>query len=66
MIERILRRLEVQSCTGFSRTGLYDAVAAGRFPRPVQLSARAVGWRESEVSAWIESRQQTKRRNSPD
>lgn len=26
------------------------------FPKPVRLSKRAVGWRASDISAWLESR----------
>ena len=28
----------------------------GRFPRPVSLGARAVGWIESELNEWIRER----------
>ena len=30
-----------------------DRVADGSFPQPIRLGARAVGWIESEVDAWI-------------
>jgi prophage regulatory protein len=29
----------------------------GDFPQPVKLGARIVAWRESDVSAWLESRE---------
>jgi prophage regulatory protein len=53
---RIVRRREVEDITGLSRSSLYRLAAAGQFPRPIQLSARAVGWRASDVAAWLESR----------
>jgi len=28
-------------------------VAQGKFPQPIRLGARAVGWLSSEVDAWI-------------
>ena len=56
MIDRILRRPEVERVTGLSRTSIYALIAQGRFPRPVKLGRQAVGWRESEIAAWIESR----------
>ena len=31
-------------------------MAEGKFPKPVKLGARAVGWVESEVTTWLESR----------
>lgn len=54
--DRIIRRPEVQAMTGLSRTGIWRAVQAGDLPAPVKLGARAVGWKLSEVQAWIESR----------
>ena len=52
----ILRRKQVQERIGLGRSSLYALIAAKQFPRPVQLSARAVGWREGDVIAWLESR----------
>jgi prophage regulatory protein len=40
--------------TGLSRSSIYLRVAQGTFPKQVSLGARAVGWRESDVEAWIE------------
>ena len=54
----ILRRPEVERRTGLSRSTLYAMMAEGVFPKPVRLGKRAVGWRESDVLAWLESRQQ--------
>ncbi len=53
----ILRRPQVQSATGLSCAAIYAAMSRGEFPRPVRLTAKAVGWRSTDVSAWIESRQ---------
>ena len=50
---RIVRLPDVQARTGLSRSTIYVRVAAGSFPKPVHLGARAVGWIESEVDAWI-------------
>jgi prophage regulatory protein len=52
----ILRRREVERRTGLSRTSLYERIAAGVFPRPVNLGGgQSVGWYEHEVQAWMES-----------
>ncbi len=56
MKETILRRPEVESRTGLSRSTLYTMMAEGNFPRPVKLGARAVGWAESEIAAWLDGR----------
>ena len=56
-IDRILRRKEVERLTGFGRSQIYALMVTGQFPRQIKLSARAVGWRESEVVAWLNTRQ---------
>ena len=52
----ILRRAQVQARTGLSRSTIYQYIQDGHFPRPLRLGPRAVGWLESEVSAWIAGR----------
>lgn len=51
--DRILRKSEVLARTGLSRTSMYRLAQEGKFPRPLKLGARASGWLESEVSAWM-------------
>lgn len=53
---RILRLPEVIARTGLSRATIYARMSQGRFPRPVSLGARAVGWIEAEIEAWIRER----------
>ena len=56
---RILRLNEVKVLTGLSRSTIYAEIAKGKFPRQVKLTgARSVGWYESAIAQWIESRQQ--------
>jgi prophage regulatory protein len=50
---RILRRPEVEARTGYPTSTLYTLMAAGKFPRPIKLSARAVGWDERKVEDHI-------------
>jgi len=40
----------------YSKPHLWRLWTAGRFPRPVKLSASRNAWLESDVDAWIESR----------
>ncbi|MEY8689641.1 MAG: helix-turn-helix transcriptional regulator [Leptothrix sp. (in: b-proteobacteria)] len=47
----ILRRANVMSQTGYSRSTIYLRIAQGLFPKPVLLGPRAVGWPASEVAA---------------
>ena len=51
-----LRLPEVMKRTGLSRSTIYVRVAEGRFPRPVALGGRAVGWIEAEIEEWVAER----------
>jgi prophage regulatory protein len=45
--------------TGLSRSTIYLEIAKGKFPKQIQLTgARSVGWHESAIIQWVESRQQ--------
>ena len=56
-LETLMRRPAVQAATGLSRSGLYAAMARNDFPKPVQLGPQSVAWRQSEIQAWIASRE---------
>lgn len=47
---------KVETRSGLSRRTIYQEIAEGRFPRPVQLTARRVGWPEADIEAWIQKR----------
>lgn len=53
--DRFMRLPEVAKATGLQRSTIYELVAAGEFPRQVQIADRAVAWVESEVVAWQQS-----------
>lgn len=50
----ILRLPEVKAHTGLSRSTIYVRIAEGRFPRPVSLGGRAVGWIDAEIQEWLD------------
>jgi prophage regulatory protein len=54
--QRILRLPEVKAKTGFGRSTIYSLMASGEFPRSIRIGARAVGWLESDIDQWIETR----------
>lgn len=56
MTDKIHRLPSALSITGLCRTSLYNALKAREFPQPVLLGTRAVGWRESDLIAWIGTR----------
>lgn len=60
----VLRLPSVKARTGLSRSSLYKKISLGEFPPPIRLGARAVGWVESEVEAWLADRIKVSR-NAP-
>lgn len=54
--DRIVREAERRAITGTSRTAWWSMSRAGEAPAAVRLGARAVGWRLSELQAWIADR----------
>jgi len=60
-----LRRNQVELRTGLSRSTIYARIAAGLFPSPIDLGGgRAVGWLESEIDQWVQSRINESRKNA--
>jgi prophage regulatory protein len=55
-IPRLLRRREVESRTGLSRSSIYARMALKTFPASIDLGGRAVAWREDEVDQWVLAR----------
>jgi prophage regulatory protein len=53
---RVLRCPEVQLVTGLGRTTIYEQMAAGKFPRPIQITDKFVAWVEPEIIAWQRAR----------
>jgi prophage regulatory protein len=50
---RILRRPEVEAKTGCKRAYIYNMMREGKFPQPLRLGIRAVGWDAAEIDQWI-------------
>lgn len=61
-IQQILRLPAVSTLVGLARSTIYAKLDPSSdqydptFPRPLKLSMRAIGWREGDIEAWIESR----------
>ncbi len=67
----ILRRKQVEARTGLSRSSIYAKLRHNpkrpsdfdpTFPRPVSIGAKAIGFIESEVEAWIAAQIQKSRK----
>ncbi len=55
-MKKILRLRAAKDLTGLSRSSIYLMMRAGTFPKNISLGARAVGWLEADIQAWIDSR----------
>jgi prophage regulatory protein len=53
---KILKLPTVKERCGLSRSSIYAFAKEGKFPSPVKLSKRSVGWLESEINSWLEQR----------
>ena len=62
---RILRLPLVRERTGLSRSSIYLRISEGRFPKPISLGERAVGWLESEITEWLNRRIEASRQAGP-
>ena len=56
MSSTVHRLAGVKCRTGLCRSSIYSGIKSGTFPSPIQLGLRAVGWLDSDITAWIESR----------
>jgi prophage regulatory protein len=56
MYQTILRLALVKQRTGLSRSSIYNGIKQGTFPPQISLGPRAVGWLESSIDQWIQSR----------
>ena len=54
--KRLLRLTDVRERVPYSRSTIYQLIAQGKFPKPINIGERAVAWLESEIDAWIQAR----------
>jgi prophage regulatory protein len=52
----LLRLPTVMRITGLAKSTIYKLISQNQFPVPIKLSARAVGWLQSEIEGWVSSR----------
>lgn len=54
-----MKLLDAQNVLGKTTLGkstMYVLIKEGKFPAPIKIGERAVGWLESEIDEWIEGR----------
>lgn len=54
--DRIVLEAERQRITGYSRCWWFRLEQQGKVPKRIKLGERKVGWRLSELTAWLETR----------
>lgn len=59
MEECYLSVRDVQKRTGLGRSTIYDMMGRGEFPLSYQLTRKKIGWKESEVREWMETRERS-------
>lgn len=52
----LLKLPDVIALTTLSRSTIYQMMSDKEFPRPIKLGKRAVAWRKTDITAWLESR----------
>jgi prophage regulatory protein len=55
--ERLLPMKAVVAITSWSRTSINRLIQKGDFPTPLKLGPQKIAFRESEVRAWVASRE---------
>lgn len=56
MNKRILRIHQVIEITGQSRSNIYLLMTKNLFPKAIKISERSVGWLQSDINNWIDSK----------
>ncbi len=53
---KIIKRKELLELVSMSKSTLYNQVAENRFPKPIKLANRSVGWLTSDIQEWFEQK----------
>jgi len=61
---KFIRLGEVLNRTSLSRSCIYEKIAEGEFPAAINLTPRSVGWIESEIEEWMETKVRSSRGGS--
>ena len=60
--DTMLRMTDVERLTGITKSTIKRMMADGRFPRPMRLGVRAIGWPASDVRTFIKTLDEQRRR----
>ena len=57
-MQKIYRLKNVIEVTGMSRSTIYRLMEQSKFPKPMKLSQRIIGFLEEDIDQWIQNRYQ--------
>ena len=63
MADRLIPMKEVTTRVPFTKVHIYRLMNRGEFPRSIKIGKRRVCWRESEIEAWIASKEADRTRD---
>lgn len=55
-LNRVYRLKDLPQFVGLRRSQIGELIRIGKFPKPIQLSGRAVAWLEADLIAWQHAR----------
>ena len=64
MLPQIFRRKDLEERLKLSRSSIYAMMATGKFPKPIRLGRRAVGWLSGDIEKWLQDLQGDRNDNS--
>jgi prophage regulatory protein len=56
---KIYRLKELKEKLGVGKSTIYRWIKKGNFPAPIKLGERTVGWLESDLKKWLETKRKT-------
>ena len=59
MAKKVIRRREVEARISLACSTIYALMADDKFPRPLKIGRRAVGWIEEDIDKWLSDRKPT-------
>lgn len=54
--DEVIRPAGLKAVVGISKSRAYELMKLKRFPAPLRLSDRAVGWRRADLERWLSER----------
>lgn len=60
MNPNIIRPSKIKEAAGISKSTAYRLTSEGKFPKPIKLTDKIVGWRASDIEEWLTKRAKAK------